>query len=188
MAVTRVVDWLRAASKKMGQEYMKLPVANSDPQYRERVYCYELYHHLRNEWTRSFPFSLCGEIDKRNHAYVHGKHLTNIKPDLLIHQLGWMDSFSNLLAIEVKAANAKYEDIRIDLRKLTALRQGLRGYRGKRANYNYAFFWIYDLCVDAWPDLRSKVFRKRQRDIDRRLIRCFIHERPGKSAIEVFWE
>jgi len=187
-AVARVFGWLRNASKRIDKEYVMLPVAGSDPQYRERVYCYELYHHLRTRWDRRFPFSLCGEIDKRNHAHIRGKYLTNIKPDFLVHRLGWMDSTSNLLALEVKAANAKDTYLRTDLRKLTALRRKLTNAEHEPANYHHAILWIYGLPLEYWPDVRSKIFSKSTRDIKTSLIRCFLHEKAGKEATEVFWE
>jgi hypothetical protein len=167
---------------------MMLPVAGSDPQYRERVYCYELYHQTRCQWDPNFEFSLCGEIDKRNHEYVRGKHLHNIKPDFLIHRPGQMDSASNLLAIEVKPAVAYEEQMRADLRKLTALRRDLTNAHNEPANYNHAFFWIYGLPIEAWPGIRSEIFHKGTQDIDTSLIRCFIHEGPGRAITEVFWQ
>ena len=40
---------LREAGKRMDAHYFQLPVAGSEePVFRERVYCYELYHQLRN--------------------------------------------------------------------------------------------------------------------------------------------
>ena len=167
---------------------MMLPVAGSDPQYRERVYCYELYHQLKCHWDSSFGFSICGEIDKRGHAYVRGKYLDNIKPDFLIHQPGKMDSTSNLLVIEVKPATANEEEMRKDLRKLTALRRDLTNGHGAPANYNYGVFWIYGLPVERWPEVRSRIFHEDTLDIDTGLIRCLIHERPGKAVTEACWQ
>src|SRR5437867_7565620 len=106
-ALIKVLDWLRRASQQVGEEYMMLPVAGADPQYRERVYCYELYHQWRCQWPTRFPYALSGETDKRKHAHVRGKYLDDIKPDFLVHEPGNMDPDSNLLAVEVKAANAK---------------------------------------------------------------------------------
>jgi len=35
------------ASARIAADYFQLPVADADSVYRERVYCYELYHQLR---------------------------------------------------------------------------------------------------------------------------------------------
>ena len=45
---------LQDATAAIGEEYFRLPIHGSDPAYRERVYCYELYHQTRlsriNAW------------------------------------------------------------------------------------------------------------------------------------------
>jgi len=35
---------LQDATAAIGREYFLLPIHGADPVYRERVYCYELYH------------------------------------------------------------------------------------------------------------------------------------------------
>ena len=187
-ALIKVLDWLRRASQQVGEEYMMLPVAGSDPQYRERVYCYEFYHQLRCQWDPNFEFSPCGEIDKRDHAYVQGKHLDMITPDLLVHQPGDMNATSNLLAIEVKPANALIKEMRKDLRKLTALRRDLKDAYDAPANYNHALFWLFGLPREGWPEVRSELLSKDMEDIDTSLLRCFVHEGPGAAAMEVAWD
>jgi len=39
---------VEAACARVGAIYFQLPVADADAMYRERVYCYELYHQLRS--------------------------------------------------------------------------------------------------------------------------------------------
>lgn len=42
------VKILRKATANIPPEYFQLPIAGrEDPIYRERVYCYELYHQMR---------------------------------------------------------------------------------------------------------------------------------------------
>jgi hypothetical protein len=48
---------LSSASTHVSEQYFQLPVADADTIYRERVYCYELYHQMRRMWG-TFPFSL----------------------------------------------------------------------------------------------------------------------------------
>lgn len=185
--IQNLVGWLREGSRLIGEGYMRLPVAGANPKYRERVYCYELYHQLRCQWPEDFLYTLCGEIDKRKHAYVRGDYLDNIKPDFLVHEPGYMHPDSNLLAIEVKPANAASEKIVADLQKLTALRKDLRNSRGERANYQHAIFWLYGGVPDEWKALTEQLKRSQFEGVDLTLIRCFVHERPGVSAAEVEW-
>ena len=86
---------------------MQLPVAGMEaPIYRERVYCYELYHRLRSVMNELFPYLLNGEIDKSRHPYMQGNNLDGVKPDLLLHRPGDMDA--NLVAMEVKSISRVY--------------------------------------------------------------------------------
>jgi hypothetical protein len=72
-ALELVTEWLLCASSQLGRHYFQLPVAGSDAEeaeYRERVYCYELYHRWRCHWAEGFPYSLCGEVDKQGHPLI----------------------------------------------------------------------------------------------------------------------
>ncbi len=72
---SQFIELLKAASSKIEREYFLMPIAGSDNAiYRERVYCYELYHRLRELFDRKgFPFSLAGEVDKNGHIIIHPK-------------------------------------------------------------------------------------------------------------------
>ena len=48
-----------------------------EPEYRERVYCYEHYNRWRCHWPDGYPYSLAGEIDKHGHPIIRGA----AKPD-----------------------------------------------------------------------------------------------------------
>lgn len=62
-----LMGMVAAATTHIGDIYFQLPVAGlEDAIYRERVYCYELYHWIRNGWN-GFDFSLGGEVDKTGH-------------------------------------------------------------------------------------------------------------------------
>jgi hypothetical protein len=182
-----VIRWLLEASTLVNEGYMRLPVAGADPKYRERVYCYELYHQLRCQWGASFPYVLCGEIDKRKHAYVCGDFLDNIKPDFLVHEPGQMDPGSNLLAIEVKPANTTSIKIVEDLQKLTALRSALKNSYDQSANYQHAIFWLYGGLPDDWDELKDQLRRDKFENVDIRLVRCFVHQHAGTRALEHPW-
>jgi hypothetical protein len=92
---------LMKAIENMDAHYFQLPVAGSDkPIYRERVYCYELYHQLRCALGNDFPYKLHGEVDKAGHPIVGNAK----KPDFIVHKPGNM---SNLVVIEVKPVTVK---------------------------------------------------------------------------------
>lgn len=93
---------LSKATTLIAPEFFNLEVASTDATiYRERVYCYELYHQLRQALPVGFPFTLQGEIDKQNHPII-SRACGAIKPDLLVHKPGKMRN-GNLVVIEVKS-------------------------------------------------------------------------------------
>jgi hypothetical protein len=113
----RFVEGFKEAGKKMvDPHYFQLPIAGEEnPAFRERVYCYELYHHLRNVLGDAFPYKLDGEVDKNGHPRISGKK----KPDFIVHIPGEMDY--NLVVIEVKPVTVNEHDLEYDLRKLVWL-------------------------------------------------------------------
>ena len=192
-----VTGLLLAASEGVNTIYFNLPIAgNEDPfsKNRERVYCYELYHQWRSHWPDGFPYTLCGETDKRGHPLIRGKYLDDTIPDFLVHVPGRMD---NLLVMEVKRAAAEPAKIIHDLAKLTAFRRSLVDRDGNPANYQHAFLWLYGASRDAWPRLEGDIITELVRaapqkavtedDVDLSLLRVFIHEHPGVRAVEQIW-
>jgi hypothetical protein len=115
-------ELLRHATEAIAPEYFLLPVHGTDGVYRERVYCYELYHQLRKLWPDNCHYRLNGEVDKRAHPYFC--YFPAFKPDLLIHRPGTGDNFA---VIEVKGAGAATRDIGKDLGTLTTF-QATAGY------------------------------------------------------------
>lgn len=183
VALKSVTEWLICASTKVGAEYMQLPVAGrEEPEYRERVYCYELYHRWRCLWPEAFEFSLSGEIDKSGHPLVRGGD----KPDFLIHVPGRM---RNLLVMEVKPKNAAVARMADDLKKLTRFRRELEHVAGPTANYHAAYFWVYGTSDHEWPELRDQIVQRvaGAPDVDLSLISCFVHGRAGAPAVPVDW-
>lgn len=89
---------LMKAIESIDVHYFQLPIAGTDkPIYRERVYCYELYHQLRCVLGDNFHFhyELHGEVDKAGHPIIRNAK----KPDFIVHKPGNM---SNLVVIELK--------------------------------------------------------------------------------------
>jgi len=91
---------LVSAVKKIGEEYFTLNLADYENEnafkYRERVYCYEFYHRLRESLNSDYPYVISGEVDKRGHPIIK----SNKNPDFIIHSPG--DMKDNFIIMEVK--------------------------------------------------------------------------------------
>jgi len=100
VALNDFEQYLNAAASRVAHPYIRLPIIGDDPIFRERIYCYELYHQLRlaMEADQQSQFILNGELDKGGHPILKGFRQ---KPDLLYHIPGRMDG--NLVIVEVKA-------------------------------------------------------------------------------------
>jgi hypothetical protein len=92
---------LLTATENIGQKYFQLPVAYREYVYRERAYCYELYHQIREQLPSDFAYTLSGEINKAGHPFV-APYCGEIIPDFLIHIPGNMRPMDNLAIMEVK--------------------------------------------------------------------------------------
>lgn len=160
---------LKAATKGVGLEYFQLPVAGKEsPIYRERCYCYELYHQLRKDWP-DCAYRLCGEIDKSGHPIVRGNDLDNTKPDFIIHIPEDMDH--NFAVIEVKPINGARHGIEKDVRTLLAyLNDG---------GYERAFYLIYG-SADEGEALREAATQVKQQAGNR--IELWHHRAPCAAA------
>lgn len=108
---------LQKATAAIAPVYFALPIHGSDPVYRERVYCYELYHQMRALWPPGCPFLLNGEVDKQKHPYFGDGAYP--KPDLLVHVPGHGDNYA---AMEVKSNNPRKEDVLKDVNTLCSFR------------------------------------------------------------------
>lgn len=112
-------DILRSATRAIEEQYFQLPIDGAaEPIYRERVYCYELYHQMRSLWPAPHDcrYTLNGEIDKDGHPLLRAMQADFAKPDFLIHTPGSMAG--NHAIIEVKTERAGPQAIRGDLAKL----------------------------------------------------------------------
>ena len=107
---------LRNATGAIERVYFHLSVDGGDPIYRERVYCYELYHQMRLLWPSDCQFLLNGELDKSAHPILGELGVASSKPDLLVHRPGSMSH--NHAIIEVKKATTPKHSIRKDLSTL----------------------------------------------------------------------
>ena len=173
---------LTEATKSIPSQYFQLPVAGrEDPIYRERVYCYELYHQIRTSWPENTPYFLSGEVDKSGHPLIRGNNLDKTKPDFLVHDPGEMNR--NELVMEVKPVNFDMPGIKKDLRTLTAYRH--------RANYWRAILLVYGDSKDDFDRFRGIVKSITEQDrnntVDIKLIELWHHSSCGQEAIRMEW-
>jgi hypothetical protein len=131
-----LTDILRNATQRIGQNFFRLPIAGSNPIYRERVYCYELYHQMRILWPQVCPFCLNGEVDKRGHEIMERLGAADTIPDLLVHGPG--DMGRNHAIIEVKKCQLDLEGIQKDVGVLAR-------FVAANVGYERAIFLIFGL-------------------------------------------
>ena len=79
-AMQELTQILGDATAAIASEFFLLPIHGGNSVYRERVYCYELYHQMRRLWPPDCPYRLNGEVDKRAHPYFQDGEQP--KPDL----------------------------------------------------------------------------------------------------------
>lgn len=106
---------LQTATASVEAMYFRVNIEDGYPVFRERVYCYELYHQMRKIWPVGSEYVLDGELDKRAHPILRELGADHTKPDLLVHIPGSMAG--NYAIIEVKHSTAS-DGIRKDLRTL----------------------------------------------------------------------
>ena len=165
---------LKTATSEIKEEYFLLPIDGSTvPMYRERVYCYELYHQLRKVWGENSRFTINGEVDKSGHPLMKGPYISRVKPDLLIHTPGSMEG--NFIVIEVKPINDNNTSIKTDLRKLSAF--------VTEGKYKHAIYLVYggnENKINAF--IRKILLITNRTGINLPDIELFWHSGPGCGA------
>lgn len=86
------------------EKYFHFPISSNNQMmqiYRERVYCYELYHQIRilqkqMSCDLKQQIDINGEPDKRGHIWINN----GCNPDMIFHKAGTMTK--NYLVVEVK--------------------------------------------------------------------------------------
>lgn len=122
---------LAEATGRIQERYFAVHVAGGDsPIARERAYCYELYHQLRESLDdESFPFTLHGEIDKRGHP-MFADCVGGRNPDFVVHEPGTAGHNGNLCVVEVKQAAETVDRIAANIYGLRRFRECIDYYRG----------------------------------------------------------
>lgn len=147
-----LTEILREATKAVAVGYFHLQLDGGNPIYRERVYCYELYHQMRLRWPANTDFFLNGEVDKAAHPILRRLGVDRIKPDFLVHQPGHMAG--NHAVIEVKSSDARPNEIRKDLINLSTF-INIIGYR--RAIYLIYGYGASERKIDLVQSIAEKI-------------------------------
>lgn len=160
---------LQAATAAVEAMYFHLNIDGGDPVFRERVYCYELYHQMRSNWPSQSQYFLNGELDKSAHPILHELGADHAKPDLLVHTPGAMAG--NYAIIEVKHSTAA-EGIRKDLQSLDLF--------VRRVGYQRAIYLIYGHQANARGVERIEKIANEFQDL--MTIEVWLHSKVGHPA------
>jgi len=155
------------ATEAIAPDYFHLPVHHAAALYRERVYCYELYHQMRLRWPGNSPYRLNGEVDKRNHPDFEGE--PKKKPDFIVHQPGTAE---NCVVMEVKAAGIAAREATKDLRTLALFTE--------LARYRRPIYLIYGVRAGDDVATAQRCLRDFRYDLP---LELWIHEAPGTPAV-----
>ena len=136
--MNELTDILQAATTGIESMYFHLKIDGGDPVFRERVYCYELYHQMRSNWPPQSHYYLNGELDKSAHPILRELGADHAKPDQLVHTPGAMAG--NYAIIEVKHSTGA-AGIRKDLQALDLF--------VRRVRYQRAIYLIYGREANA---------------------------------------
>jgi hypothetical protein len=168
--VQQLTPILKRATSAIPAEYFQLAIHGGQPVYRERVYCYELYHQMRRIWPHACPYWLNGEIDKQGHRLLAQRGAARFKPDFLVHTPG--DMAGNYAIMEVKPLGANSDDIHNDLYKLSLFISGVE--------YRRAIYLFYGYGEDGGT--MDRVRQAYARLDDPRTIEIWLHAAPGQPA------
>jgi hypothetical protein len=163
-------ELLTRATEAIPEGFFLLPIVTRDGSrkeiYREKVYCYELYHQLRTGWDEiETPYVLNGEVDKQGHPYFGDDD--GLQPDLLIHVPRSHDNFA---VVEIKPCNGRRTGIDKDLDTF----QRFRGF-----GYQRCIYLVYGLRAESTA--RRIIRLNNQREVPVR-IDLWIHPHPGRPA------
>lgn len=169
----KIVDLVKNSTEAVGGGYFQLEIEDSDSVYRERVYCYELYHQMRCVWGDGTDLIINGEVDKTKHPSFDGTALRRTKPDFLIHRPGCGNE--NHTVIEVKKVDASDSQFGGDIRKLNDYIE--------LAGYKQAFYLFFGSEEGAGGDVSERV-RNAAKGVDfgEKKIQLWHHKEAGKPA------
>lgn len=162
---------MKTATAGIEDRYFQLQIDGGPAVYRERVYCYVLYHQWRKNWCHT-DYVINGEVDKSAHPIMEPLGSKGRKPDLLIHGPGDMNA--NCAIIEVKPCTADSRGIKKDLETLSFFRG-----RGK---YQRAIFLLYGFNACKVLNRTMDVVRRHS---GLHPIELWMHQHPDAPAKHV---
>jgi hypothetical protein len=167
--IERFIALMVEATARIPAHYFQLPTVDKvEAIYRERVYCYELYHQLRgllDGEERFAHYALSGEVDKQGHAIIRQS-----APDFVFHNPGSME---NLVVMEVKPVNASPRGIQKDIDTLTY-------FVSPPVSYQCGVHLVYGDDEDLFARFQSKFCA-----LDPGHFRLYWHRRHGEPATRV---
>ena len=164
---------LATASTRIEDRYFRVPIAGRSHVFRERVYCYELYHQMRCLWPTREEYVLNGELDKAAHPKLSSMGVGSLKPDLLVHRPGHMQG--NYAIVEIKSSNVPNNSgITKDLKTLRLFR--------KTAGYERAIYLFFGEKARA---AAQRALDIALRDGNSPAIEFWIHAEAGTAAEHV---
>jgi hypothetical protein len=166
-----LTDIIGNATQSIEAGYFRLNIAGGDSIYRERVYCYELYHQMRKKWPKRTPYYLNGEVDKARHPILSELGILS-KPDLLVHRPGYMEG--NHAIIEIKHSRAANDGLEKDLDTLSLFLS--------KVEYERAILLIYG---DKADDISNSIARIAATVKDLGKIELWLHQAVGQAAQHV---
>lgn len=161
---------LADATAGVSRNYFHLNIDGGNPVYRERVYCYELYHQLRDIWPPLTEYYLNGEVDKAAHPILKEIGANRLKPDLLVHKPGYMEG--NHAIIEVKSEGARRGAIKNDIEKLSLF---INKVRYERAIYLFFGYGLNDKNLQSIKGVADSIDHLAP-------IEVWFHDSHNKSA------
>ena len=157
------------AAEKIEERYFltKIRQANGGDKsvYRERIYCYELYHQIK-VFCEYGQMSIFAEYDKSGSGFYAGTSLQRVKPDFLIHLPGNIEN--NHIAMEVKSSTARRSDLRKDIEKLIKLTDDHK--------FEIGVYLIYGKDAVIKANIANEYIDNRSK------IKIFIHNEVGAKA------
>lgn len=125
-----LLDVISTSMQYIENKYFNFQVADNDELIaRERVYCAELYHQMRNRFDE-LKYDLNNEPNKKSHPIIE-EICGAIDPDLIVHRIGRMEPNDNLAVIEVKTSRGNLTDgIDKDMQTINCMASIENGYHG----------------------------------------------------------
>ena len=188
-------DALFRSIMDIDQCYFEVDRNEDIPAWRERVYCYELFHQLRHHLPKGFPYTLHGEIDKRGHGSIgkafedyYKKYCQDKKddkpkypnPDFVVHV---PKTRKNLVVMEVKSTEGDYLEYKYkkDIDKLEMF------IRTEKIKYEYGIFLIYG-PTDQKEMIKDCVKGQIEDLIERGKLHILHHKEVGKIPCDLSFQ